>query len=99
MRSHDGRTDTYHRQLPLGLYHLVVTMEGTITGVMESSPLQLTVETSAGAVHVVLRADTAVSQDGQPIDAGRLRPNLRVCIRGERSGPGALTARSVELLT
>ena len=78
---------------------MVVTIEGTITGVLESSPLQLTVETSAGPMHVALRADTAVSQDGRPIDPGRLRPDLRVRIRGDRSGPSALSARSIEILT
>jgi hypothetical protein len=75
------------------------TIEGEIVAVMESWPLQLTVETPTGRVQVGLQAGTVVTQGGQPSDPGGLRPGLRVRIAGERSGPGALSARSVELLS
>lgn len=75
-----------------------MTIDGTIRSVMESWPLQLVVESATRRWQVALRADTAITAHGQPVDAGQLAPGLRVRIDGEESGVGALTASALEIV-
>lgn len=74
------------------------TIEGSVLDVMESWPLQLTVQTQGGRCHIELLTETVVSRSGQRVEAGELKPGVRVRIEGEGFGPNALTAREVRIL-
>ena len=58
-------------------------IEGTILEIMESWPLQLTVETEVGQYHVALLEETSILQRGDPFNTNRLVPSLQVKIKGE----------------
>lgn len=75
-----------------------MTIEGTIVSVLESWPLQLEIETEAGRTQVALRSDTIITADGQPIDANRLMPGVRVRIKGDASGADALSASALDIV-
>ena len=68
--------------------------------VMESWPLQLTVQTQTALYHIVLRSDTQITQKGQLVDPGSLRPDLQVRISGQvsSSNPLAMNAQAIEVL-
>lgn len=70
----------------------MVTVEGTITAVMESWPLQLTVSTGTGRYLVSLTPGTAIRRGGRPADARSLRPGFRVVLSGERPAQSDATA-------
>jgi hypothetical protein len=75
-------------------------IEGKIITVMESWPLQLTVQAQTALYHVVLRSDTQITQKGKAVDPGSLRPDLSVRISGQvsSSNPLAVNARVIEVL-
>ncbi len=75
-------------------------IEGKIITVMESWPLQLTVQAQTALYHVVLRSDTQITQKGQAVDPGSLRPDLPVKIEGQvsSSNPLAMNAEAIEVL-
>jgi hypothetical protein len=75
-----------------------MTIEGSVLDVMESWPLQPTVQPPEGRYHVGLLTETVVNRGGKSVDAGELKPGVRVRIEGEGSGPNALTAREVRIL-
>jgi hypothetical protein len=75
-----------------------MTIEGKIVEVMESLPLQLTVETATGRYHIGLLPDTAIIREGETIDPGGLLPGLQVRVGGQASGPNAMTAQTIEIL-
>lgn len=68
--------------------------------VMESWPLQLTVQTQTALYHVVLRSDTQITQQGKEVNPGSLRPDLPVRIGGQvsSSNPLAMNAEVIEVL-
>jgi hypothetical protein len=76
-----------------------MSIEGEITGVMETWPLQLTVETANESYQVSLEPDTAITQDGQVIEAGQLSPGQAVTILGtlSPSESNAMVAESIEI--
>ena len=53
-------------------------MDATILHVMESWPLQLALETSAGSEQLALANGARILRAGEPIDPGELKPGLRV---------------------
>ena len=76
-----------------------MSIEGTVTEVMESWPLQLIVETNAGSYHVALSTDTTITQNNQASEASQLTPDKRVVITGEASSneEKAMIAQSIEI--
>lgn len=75
-----------------------MTIEGKIIEVMESWPLQLTVETQTSPLNVGLLAETEIIRQGQVLGPGELTPGVRVRIEGENTGPNAMSARTIEIL-
>jgi hypothetical protein len=73
--------------------------EGVILEVMESFPLQWTVQANAGRYHVGLLKETIVSRGSIRVDAGELTPGLRVRVEGEYSAPNAVIAQEIEILS
>ena len=76
-----------------------MAIEGSIVEVMESWPLQLTVETEAGRYQVSLLSETTVTREGETVDPGELMPGLRIRVGGQSSGANAMTARAIEILS
>lgn len=77
----------------------VMIIEGTVEQVMETSPLQLTVTTNSGRYYVALQPSTAVTQQGNTVNPGSLKPGVHVHISGQPSNFDnmALTAQAVEI--
>lgn len=73
-------------------------IEGTITAVMESWPLQLSVKTADGIYDVDLTEETAITRSGQPLEPGQLSPELNVVITGTALNPEK-TAMSADTIT
>jgi hypothetical protein len=73
-------------------------IEGTIVEVMESWPLQLTVETETGRYHVALLSETTITREGETVDPGELLPDLQVRVEGQRTGSSAISAQTIEIL-
>lgn len=73
-------------------------IEGTITSVFETWPVQLAVEAAGGRWHVSLSSDTTVTLRGQPAAASALRSGHRVRVTGSAAGPDALAADRIEVL-
>ncbi len=78
----------------------LMTIEGTIVEVMESWPLQLSVETRAGRYHVELLDETRITQEGRTASPGSLTPNLRIRVKGSQSSVShlAMSAQEIEIL-
>lgn len=76
-----------------------ISIEGKISQVMESFPLQLMVETQDGRYYVALLPETKIAQQGKTVDASNLNPGLTVKIQGLSSAAGrlAMTAQAVEI--
>ncbi len=74
-------------------------IEGKLLEVMESWPLQLTVKTETDQFHIELLEETVVTHEGEVVDTVTLRPNLEVRVEGQASGPNAMTAQTIEILT
>ena len=76
-----------------------IAIEGKITQVMESFPLQLMVETKNGRYCVALVPETKIVQQGKTVDASNLNPGVTVTIQGLSSATDrlAMTARVIEI--
>ena len=76
-----------------------IDVEGKISQVMESFPLQLVVETRNGRCCVALVPETKIVQQGKTVDASNLHPGLTVKIQGLSSAADrlAMTARVIEI--
>jgi len=77
-----------------------MTIDGQIVNVMETWPLQLTVQSGLSRYYVRLTEETKVSRGAQDVGPGQLRPSTRVRIIGQGSGDEStgLTATSIEIL-
>lgn len=77
-----------------------ILIEGKISRVMESWPLQLMVETQNGCYAVGLLSETKVTRWGQIADAGLLSCGLQVKIQGQPSviDKLAMTAQAIEMI-
>ena len=75
-----------------------MTIEGRIVTVMESWPLQLSVETDAGRYHVGLLQETDITRQGNKVEPGALRVDQRIRVTGNVSGDLAMTASAIEIL-
>ena len=73
-------------------------MEGRIVSVLETWPLQLTVEATTGRWHVVLSNDTTVMQGMRRVELSRLRQGQRISVTGKHTGPLAMIAGRIDLL-
>jgi hypothetical protein len=73
-------------------------IEGTIVEVMESWPLQLTVETETGRYHVALLSETTITREDETVDPGELLPDLQVRVEGQRTDSSAIIAQTIEIL-
>jgi hypothetical protein len=77
----------------------MVTLEGEITQVMESWPLQLVVETAEAQYDVALELDTRISKNGEPAAPSDLSPGLKVRISGPTTNQNyGLIAKTIEIL-
>ena len=76
-----------------------MSIEGEITAVMESWPLQLTVDTETESYFVSLDPDTDITQGGTAVEASQLSPGQAVKISGtlSPSEENAMVAQSVEI--
>ena len=76
-----------------------IAIEGKISQVMESFPLQLMVETKDGRYCVALQPETKIAHQGKTVDASNLNPGLTVTIKGLSSAAArsAMTAQAVEI--
>jgi len=74
-------------------------VEGQITEVMESWPLQLVVETQTGRYHIQLLEETKIIQEGQAVNPEILKPGMRVQVKGQGSESNqlAMTAEAIEI--
>lgn len=74
-------------------------ISGKIIQVMESWPLQLTVETSSGSYDVQLLEDTKITRQGKTVKSGELSTNMPVKIEGQlsNSNSNAFTASNIEI--
>ena len=77
----------------------MATIQGTIEGVMETWPLQLTVSTGATRYVVSLAPNTVLKRGGRPADARSLRPGARVAVTGERPPRGDAHALVAAVIT
>ena len=78
----------------------VISIEGEITQVMESWPLQLIVQTQNGRYYVGLLPETKITRRGQKVDPNKLNSGLRVKIQGQPSASAnqlAMTAKVIEI--
>jgi hypothetical protein len=73
-----------------------VIIEGTIIDVMETWPLQLSVDVGGRTRQVALGEETVITSEGQPADAGRLQPGRRIRVEGESAHAGAIKAARID---
>jgi len=73
----------------------MITIEGVITEVMETWPLQLNVRVGQGRVVVSLTESTVIKQGGRPVGAESLRPGLKILVQGQRQKPEGCTADTI----
>ena len=74
-----------------------MTIEGTIAEIMESWPLQLTVDVADGTIHVELLEETTITKNGEDVEPGTLTNGQTIRIEGENTGPNAILARHIEI--
>jgi hypothetical protein len=75
-----------------------MVIEGEVVAVMESWPLQLTVQTMQGTYHVALLDETQITQRAELAEPSALRPGARVRIEGRQSAASALVAKNIEII-
>ncbi|BCU10607.1 MULTISPECIES: hypothetical protein [Microcystis] len=77
----------------------IITIEGKISEVMETWPLQLVVTTPKGNYYVGLLLETKITQQGQTVDAQKLMLGVEVKLQGYSSvvNQFALTAQVIEI--
>ncbi|WP_163699612.1 hypothetical protein [Adonisia turfae] len=77
----------------------MVTITGEITGVMETWPLQITLNVESEQYYVSLEEHTDVYRGSEPAAAGELSPGMQVKITGITSeSETRLIAQSIEIL-
>jgi len=76
-----------------------MSIEGTVLEVMESWPLQLTIDSQGSHYHVVLRPEAAITRRDMSVDASELRPGARVRVQGKRSGQSGMSAYMIDILS
>ena len=76
-----------------------VTVEGRISAVRETWPLQLVVEASDGPYEIALSEQTAIGGTGEPGDPGSLRPGMVVRVTGRPSADFALVAGRLDVVS
>lgn len=74
-----------------------VTIYGVIVNVMESWPLQLTVDEKAKNYSVLLQLDTIITRKGREASERELKPGLQVMIRGYLSSEDMLAITAVQI--
>lgn len=72
-------------------------LEGTIVGVMETWPLQLSIDTGGDAFQVGLGESTVITCEGRSADPAQLLPGRRVRVEGESSNAHAMKAERIEI--
>jgi hypothetical protein len=73
-------------------------MQGRIVSVLETWPLQLTVDAPGGRWSVALSSGTEVTERGRSVDHARLRGGARIAVTGRQTGPLAMIADRIDLL-
>lgn len=77
----------------------MVTITGKITGVMETWPLQLTLDVESEQYYVSLKDNTDIHRGSEPATTGELSPDMQVKITGITSeSETRLIAQSIEVL-
>lgn len=66
---------------------------------MESWPLQLGCEEHSDRWLIALTEQTVIEGDAGPVGLGSLLPGIEVVIEGETSGPHAMRARRITVLS
>jgi hypothetical protein len=74
-----------------------VVIEGTIIDVMETWPLQLSVDTREGIYHVALAETTAVTSEGRPEEPAQLLPGRPIRVEGKASNARAMKAARIDI--
>ncbi|MEM7126527.1 MAG: hypothetical protein AAF702_09390 [Chloroflexota bacterium] len=74
-----------------------MNIEGEVIEIMESWPLQLTVETDSSLVHVELTEETIIMAQNETITPANLKIGQRVKVDGE-GGNDVMIAQSIEVL-
>jgi len=74
-----------------------MVIEGTIVGVMETWPLQLSVDTGEDVCQVSLAQSTSITYGGRPADPAHLLPGRRVRVEGESSNAHAMKAERIDI--
>ena len=72
------------------------TIEGTITSVLETWPLQIVVDADGKRYDVRLTEQTTVARRGRNLTMRELRPGLRIRFAGRQGTPSRPTALVVE---
>jgi hypothetical protein len=75
----------------------MVTIEGRITEVMESWPLQLIVAVGSQRNMVTLTDATEVKRNGVVVGPGALRPGQLIAVQADREPPGGLAASTITI--
>jgi hypothetical protein len=73
----------------------MVTLEGRITGVMETWPLQLIVAAGSQQHTVALSDTTEVKRNGVVVGPGALRPGQLIAVQGRREPPAGFVASAI----
>lgn len=73
-------------------------MEGRITAILETWPLQLSVEGTDGRWAVALSPDTVVMDGTRPVTPELLRQGARIAVTGKVTGPLAMIAERIDLV-
>ena len=76
-----------------------MVVEGTIVGVMETLPLQLSIDTGRGTRQVALAEGTTITSGGQLADMAQLLPGRRVRVEGEAANESAMRAARIDIDT
>jgi hypothetical protein len=75
-----------------------MVIEGEVVAVMESWPLQLTVQTGEDTYHVALLDETHITRRAERAEPSTLLPGALVRIEGQRSAANALVAKEIEII-
>ncbi len=74
-----------------------MVIAGTILEVMETWPLQISIDTGERTWHVALDERAGITSEGQPADVAQLLPNRWVRVEGEAANAGAMKAVRVDI--
>jgi hypothetical protein len=75
------------------------TLQGTLVGIMEVTPLRLKIETEDNVRTVQLTDETSIVEDGKAVGVNRLREGQRLVVLGKPSKdrPKWLVARKITI--